>query len=472
MKEDFKNIIKQTADNHSDDINPDMIWAGIETKLGQKKKKRFAGYWIFGGFSIVAVFLIYAFLWSAEDSIVKSNSANYATTDEVNEDVVVNGVNGEVETEIESEIVGVGSSNDLENVKKEEIEFDVLKRVISNELQDGGNKISVSKSIRTIHRSSKLDDPIFDLETSIKGVGNDLSLIPLVKENRASNILNEIENRALLSISQAKSIRFDGLVVNDRHLKLANYEAFVFESPYVSDENKIVFLSGVELYSGLSFGDKSVSDADQSYVKSRNDTEQLLEQWSTGVRFDLLKVLDFQLHSGMRYAMITDRMQMVNEYKDLTEYIYVKSRLVGDAIVVIDSMVVVDSIPQNFAYTTEQYNSQRLISIPLEVSFGKTLGKFDLGLGFGVDINYQLADTHVILNQEGKASVNKVGGNWVSPSFSGALLAGYHFNDKWSITSRINFRGLSLSDHESINTLRSNYKLYGLELGLKRNFGN
>jgi len=47
MKEDFKNIIKQTADNHSDDINPDIIWSGIESKLGQKKKRRFAGYWIF-----------------------------------------------------------------------------------------------------------------------------------------------------------------------------------------------------------------------------------------------------------------------------------------------------------------------------------------------------------------------------------------------------------------------------------------
>jgi hypothetical protein len=135
-------------------------------------------------------------------------------------------------------------------------------------------------------------------------------------------------------------------------------------------------------------------------------------------------------------------------------------------------MVVNDSIPQSFAYTTEQYNSQRLISIPLEVSFGKIFNKFHWGFGFGVDVNYQLSDTHVILEESGSASVNKVGGKWVSPSFSVALLAGYHLNDKWSITSRVNFRGLTLSDHESISTLRSNYKLYGLEFGLKRSFGN
>ncbi|MEJ6615116.1 MAG: hypothetical protein QNL46_10320, partial [Saprospiraceae bacterium] len=66
MKEDFKNIIKQTVDNHSDDINPDLIWSGIESKLGQKKKRRFAGYWIFGGLSLVMAILIYAVVWSSE----------------------------------------------------------------------------------------------------------------------------------------------------------------------------------------------------------------------------------------------------------------------------------------------------------------------------------------------------------------------------------------------------------------------
>ena len=210
------------------------------------------------------------------------------------------------------------------------------------------------------------------------------------------------------------------------------------------------------------------------FLNQFHKSEQFLEQWNAGLRFDVMKIMDFKLQSGVRYSMITDRMQMVNEYSDITEYTYVKSRLIGDAIVVIDSMVVNDSIPRSFAYTTEQYNSQRLISIPLEVSFGKTFDKLDLdlGFGFGVDINYQLSDIHVILDENGEASVNKVGGKWASPSFSGALLAGYHLNDNWSITSRVNFRGLTLSDHESISTLKSNYKLYGMELGLKRNFGN
>ena len=65
MKKDLKNIIKQTADNHLDDINPDIIWNGIESKLSQKKKRRFAGYWIFGGLSLVAAMLIYAFVGSS-----------------------------------------------------------------------------------------------------------------------------------------------------------------------------------------------------------------------------------------------------------------------------------------------------------------------------------------------------------------------------------------------------------------------
>ncbi|HAV28762.1 MAG TPA: hypothetical protein DCW83_12525 [Saprospirales bacterium] len=470
MKEDFKNIIKQTADNHSDDINPDIIWSGIESKLGQKKKRRFAGYWIFGGLSLVTAILFYAFVWPSEGAMDKSNFANYASETNLDKEVISD---KEVRNEeAVNTILFDIESEEIDVIKDEEIILVKQKGADNKVVSEIKSQTVISKNNATSLVSSNLNKPILDLGVSAVEVGSNLVATQAVEESRQANIFNEIEGRESLFVAKVELLKFDGLDVNDRVIEIGSYEEFVFDSPNVGDESKVSFLSGVELYSGLSFGDKSVSDLDQTYAAARNDSEQLLEQWSAGMRLDVMKVMDFQLQSGVRYSMITDRMQMVNEYKDVTEYTYVKSRLIGDVIVVIDSLVVNDSIPQTFAYTTEQYNSQRLISIPLEVSFGKSFNKFDLGFGFGVDINYQLADTHVILDEKGKASVNKVGGKWISPSFSGALIAGYHLNDNWSITSRVNFRGLTLSDHESISTLKSNYKLYGLELGLKRNFGN
>lgn len=470
MKEDFKNIIKQTADNHSDDINPDIIWSGIESKLGQKKKRRFAGYWMFGGLSLVAAMLIYAFLWSSEGAMAKSNFGNYVSDTNLNEESIFG---EEVRSEeAVNKIVDDIENEDVEVRKNGGLILDNQNGVVNKAVSEIENQIIISKNNAANLASPNLNKPILDHDAStLEGINNLAASLAIEKSIQVTNF-NEIESREFLFVAKVELLNFDGLDVIDRAIEIENYEEFVFDSPYVGTESKISFLSGVELYSGLSFGDKSVSDLNINYAADRNNSEQFLEQWNAGLRFDVMKIMDFKLQSGVRYSMITDRMQMVNEYSDITEYTYVKYRLIGDAIVVIDSMVVNDSIPRSFAYTTEQYNSQRLISIPLEVSFGKTFDKLDLGFGFGVDINYQLSDIHVILDENGEASVNKVGGKWVSPSFSGALLAGYHLNDNWSITSRVNFRGLVFSDHESISTLKSNYKLYGMELGLKRNFGN
>lgn len=466
MKEELKHIIKQTVDNHSDDINPDMIWNGIKKKLGKKKRSRFAGYWIFGGFSLFTAFLVFAFILSIENSVDKSSALYYTDTD-----VVKDGSNEIIEKEkSQSEIGVVDRSAKIENFEIERIELNDLKKNVSNSISNIVKEVVVNKSIFSSQTSSKSNDTVIDFDNSINE--DEVLASQLVKSSNELNTLSHTENRLSVFVAKVQLLRLDEFDVEGRIIELGDYEEFVFDSPYVSSERSFKFLSGIELYSGLSTGEKTVSDVNQSYAKSRNDSEKLLEQWSAGVRFDLIKVMDFQLQSGIRYSMITDKMQMVNEYKDLTEYTYKKSRLVDGAIVVIDSMMVMDSIGRSHEYTTEQYNSQRVVSIPLEVSFGKRVGKLDLGIGFGVDINYQLSDTHVILGEDGKATVNKVGGNWVSPSFNGAFLVGYHLNDKWSITSRLNFRGLELSDHETISTLKSNYKLYGLELGLKRNFGN
>jgi len=470
MKEDLKNIIKQTADNHLDDINPDMIWSGIESKLGQKKKRRFAGYFIFGGLSLVAAMLIYAFVWSSEGAMEKSKFNNYVSEINLNSESTF-GKEARNE-EVINEIVVDIENEEIDKIQNIELIFD---NQIVDDYEvgsDSKNEIVEAKKNEIVLVSMNLDKHKSGLDVFDKEIANIFVEPQAAEENSEAIIFNKTETRDLLVMPLVEQLYFDGLDINDRVIEIENYEEFVFDSPYEGDRSKISFMSGVEFYSGLSFGDKSVSDLNLAYAVARNSSEQLLEQWNTGLRFDVMKVMDFQLHSGVRYSMITDRMQMVNEYSDLTEYTYVESRLIGDAIVVIDSMVVNDSIPQSFAYTTEQYNSQRLISIPLEVSFGKIFNKFHWGFGFGVDVNYQLSDTHVILEESGSASVNKVGGKWVSPSFSVALLAGYHLNDKWSITSRVNFRGLTLSDHESISTLRSNYKLYGLEFGLKRSFGN
>ncbi len=470
MKEDIKNIIKQTVDNHTDGINPDVIWSGIEDKLGKKKKKRFLGYWIFSGLSLITAILIYTFIWSSQDDIKTSKFVDATIDVELKQELIVEeGSQGVLE--LDKSINRIANESKIEASEKiKEIESISDNQKINNASNSIVNETNVTYNNLVDKNKYNLGLSNLDENESIEYTSNFSSVTKSVNNFVNENAVVEVRNREEYFVVKSEQLKFGKFEIEDRVVEIESHEFFAYDYPKVANENAVSLLSGLELYTGLSLGNKTVSDVDQAYADSRNSSERLLEQWNVGLRFDLLKVMDFQLQSGVRYAMITDRMQMLNEYKDLTEYTYIKSRLINDEIVVLDSMVVVvDSMDQSFAYSTEQYNSQRLITIPLEISFGKSFDKLNLGFGFGVDVNYQLADTHVILNPEGKASINKVGGKWVSPSFSGALLVGYNLNDKWSINSRINFRGLSLSDHQSISTLNSNYKLYGLELGIKMN---
>jgi len=405
MKEDLRNIIKQTADNHIDDVNPDMIWSGIENKLSQKKKKRYGGFWVFSVLSLVAAFLIYALLWSSEESNSQSSAINYAglNTSELADGLLTAQRNSE-EYVIDNEIVKskTAENENVESyvgVKENEIE-------LIDQKGEADRKINVQSNVLN---SSELQKAIIAYSRTEKSKNANSNLIPLRVENNQfeqsenvdySNLITSethsiVENDRSVSIesiltrdlfiaTQIRTINPDEFPIEERFVDDLEYEDYVFEAPYQEDERKLKFLNGIELYSGISLGSKSVTDTNQAYAQSRNDTEELLEQWNAGVRFDLVKVLDFQLQAGVNYAMITDRMRIENEYSNLEEYTYVQSRLMGDALVVIDSFVVMDSTSTPHSFVT---------------------------------------------------------------------------------------RGLTFADHESISTLRSNYNLYGLELGLKRRFG-
>ena len=502
MKEDFKNIVKNTVDNFSDEINPDLIWGGIETKMG--KKNQVSGFWIFGGLSLVVASLFFAWMYNYS---VGNPSANLVTDSNNNEvinvapkqEVVQEQKSGSIELSVDkisNDRVEATTINveDNEAVHDQPIDYKESKNINVEKVNNTKKGIIANKKVEVTNiqigsNAKKEGDKTKNIATeniskettTTKFIGSTPernSLLtepehPSFKADAASNIitLGPTEDREMsvpIDVAEIKDRNPQLFFFHKREIIVPDAKAFKSIIPRVAAENKIRVLSGIEIYGGIFYGSKTVRGIDQSYATVRNDSEKLLEQWSTGIRVNLIKLKDFKFRSGVRFSMITDRVLKANEYLDQSNYSYVTSRLDGDAIVQIDNLITSDSIPFSGTYTIEQYNSQRIISIPMEITFGKSFNKIDLGISFGVDINYQLKDTHVILDQNEKASLNRVGGKWVSPSLSAGLSAGYKINDTWSIISSVNFRQVSLSDHESISTQTSSYKLYGLELGLRK----
>lgn len=464
MKDKMKNIIKRTADNHADDIAPQLIWNGIEKKLGKKKSRKGFIWWL-GVFGFLIIALLLGLFMVNNDADINNN---------------MNASNEELSILISDQILA-GNESNIGAVTNESINETVSEKIIRNTRNVGNESKKVNSYNNAIIKSSSTIEITTEDKTRRKSnliiitnqiLTEEADNEPHVQSENKIELVSLLDKgREKLIVSRLESIFFESLETPFRPIENINQEFYSYGSLFIDNDPRIEFLSGIETFGGLFYGTKSISDPDLNYASSRNAFEEFLEQWTTGVRFDIFRVMDFHFQSGLKYSMITDKWSEINEYRDLMEYTYVKSRLVDGSLIVIDSMVVMDSLSQPITHAVEQYNSQRLISIPLDFSFVQSFNKLELGLGFGLDINYQLKDIHVIKDKNNRAIVNEVGGKFESPSFSGNLLLGYRMNDTWSLTSRASFRGLRLSDHATRASLRSNYKLFGLEIGLKRHFG-
>lgn len=475
MKEDLKNIIKQTVDNHLDDINPEMIWSGIEDKLEAKKRRRTPGFWIFSLLGLAV--LVSVLLWQMNHQEIEVENAHVARVHDENSkvstEVVPNVKNTIADQNVDQSVSANNYSKNDNNIIKNDSPLANFeqKRIVEN------NKITASETNSNFWANKIKIDNIsenvipevqkYNLYLNQNIIKTTLSNLEILdSETNNDEWIGSLE---LYRIDTKNLVAFD---IPERVISEVELDEYIYDYPANNLPKTFDFLSSLEIYSGLSYGSKTISDVNQSYAAARNSSEQILEQWNTGIKVDLIKVLDFKIESGLKYSMLTDRWNMQKDESGFVEWTYTKSKTIGGDGSVLDSLVVTDSLMQVSTRTVIQYNSQRLISIPLGVSFGRSINRFNVAIGFGIDINYQLGDRHLIQGENGLPEINRVGGKWVSPSFNGYLQAEYMINEQWAISSRVNFSGLTLKDHESITTLKSNYQLYGLQLGIKKYFGN
>ncbi len=474
MKEDIKNIIKKTAENYSDDINPDIIWNGVEKKL-ERRRKRFIAIWWFGGVMLLGVILSMLYFSNLGDSSNAENSIMplvRATSDSIQITTIESSKQKKGDTEKVEELSfnSLGNSN-LNSALSSEIissvalsDRDKFESNFKSDFDHLNILQSESKAYSEILRqedlkSNEVADKYFDFRNEYK-------------ENEIAKVLDAGWSiRKELVMSKVKYLKV-GLLDIERDLVVIDAAENFLEYSILEDEDERNYFTELEIYSGISLGNKSIETEDKAYATARNNSEKLLEQWSIGLRFKLFKYKNLKLESGIRYSMTTDKWVNENIFKDIDPYFYNRYIFENDELILQDSSVLIngiDSVGQE--YTIEQYNSQRIISIPLSISMHKSINKFDFGVGLGVYLNYHLSDTHVILSDLGRPVINRVGGKWVSPSMNGFLSTKYRFNNAWAITSRFNFQKLSLADHQSIKNLNSNYQFFGLELGLIWRFG-
>ncbi len=465
--ENLRNYINRIANQHTEPVDNDAIWAGIEQKIVKpKKERRFIPFLIWGLlFSFVSLSIL-GLYYSAKHTKSNGNDIDSKSIVSINQ-TESNNINPfskikSSKSELSTEVTKNNASTDEAKIAKFEMEknsggLEKIKNSISStqnnkrrEIQNHKSKFDFSGDSKNEPNSlTKKENSI--LESVKTSLDKQQSTFPIerrrIEPNRIPSSLNVVYKRPKIDIK-------------------AEYTLPLPMSP--KDDKNLSFLKSFSIYTQYGFGSMTIQ-GDSEYATLRNESEELLEQIRLGIESDLISLLDFTLYAGVSYVSINDKVSRDEIYYEDREITYLKSISIAPDGTEIENYATED-LPHLIRNRAIRYNSHRLVSIPIGMRFGKYFSSFYLGVGFGLDINYHLSDMHTILDSDSKLMTIPVGGRWLSPSFHTAIVVEYPISDNWYIHSKITYRNTTLENISIENDLKENYKLYGIDLGLKVQF--
>ena len=474
MNDNFNNRVKDAFENVEDDFNPELIWQGINAKMPipEKKKRRFLFWWLGGaGLSLIILFgFVYLSSFSSNKKDVIASSGDKREH---------------------------SSQQELSN------QFDQESDVIEKE------RITTDKNIIEVKNGEDLVSEIIVesqiQNTSLTHLHNDrvdVSGVNLVKKNRDNekgsfffvlDLIKEEEvkdnhqNNRINSFSASLDNSVDTNIDMSYNLNMISLESLNvllgrpdlnlnIPIPFIEPIKKTNvrnggkgFFTALELYSGISKGSKVSETSNEEYQALRNDAEKLLEQLSLGARLELVRHNNLSFWSGLKYSRITDRWLRNLEYIEdlpLTYTDYVVELPNGST----ESHFVTENVPHDVIRRLEQYNSEHIVSLPLEVRYGRHFGKWKYALGVGVELSYLLRAEHNVINFDELPIIESKNSEWLDPSVSIGLFTSYAIHEKWDVTAGLTYSSLSINNSTLVSDLNSKYALAGLQIGLTRKF--
>lgn len=464
---DLRSNINKVVNEHVEPVDSDAIWAGIERKMNRpKKNRRFIPFLIWGvclSFLVLAVVSSY-FLDDGQQSV--ANNSIPIIEHEVNDDKTKIG-DTQKEYKLpapESSIIASSNPPAKEETIKQMGDIKEPKTKWKNKDWNTVSALNSSKEDRN-SEEDKIYKPNNYIEDAIQDSGdynskNELLIKGELNSNQGGSLNGVAIERTIMKFDRIES----SLKLDFERPKVEVPGIFIMPYPKPSKTTgKFTLFNSLTAYTQYGFGSKTIPGN-----VLRSDSEELLEQLRIGLESDLVSILDFTLYGGVSYASINDRVTIEESFYEDRELDYLKT------IIIIDDVEEYEYASGSFPHLNTKrsirHNSHRLISMPIGLRFGKEFSSFQIGIGFGLDFNYYLSDTHTVLAEDGSLSSVVVGGKWVNPSLHSALTVDYPISDRWYLHSKIMYRHTSISNATAENDIQQTYKLYGIDLGMKFQF--
>lgn len=477
MNNNIEKQIKDRVSQEVDPIDPAIIWTGIESKLSDEPNKNKIPIWwfLFMGVFVASILAgVYYFTTQSDKTsqqlalVVNEESIKIQNSTEQKNNAII--IKNKLK---EDNNLFQNPSNNIKVTTTRIVEsYDDQLLVADNVKDNLIEKSVIGNSTIAQNKTSKLKNETTNTELVFTN-----KFEKLLDEISVNTIINSENNNLVQHVSpfdRKLTIPYlSSLVIapvsDNSALTNLNAEYYPWDQPLPTKESTINLLNDIELFIGVGFGDKNVSSPNQIYNNNRNNQEQLLEILNMGVRINIVKILDLQLYSGIQYSTINDSWKWNDTYIEnrLTTYVQSTTEYPGDSI---ETTTVTDTLPYIIERTVEQYNTHKIVSIPIGVSFCKDINRWQFGLGFGLDFNYKLASDGMILGEDLTPISYQNKAQWISPTYTTHLSARYYLSEHWSVSAQANFRSLSFNQNLPNITVNNQYKVYGVEMGISRRF--
>ena len=480
---DVRKHINLVANQHTEIVDNDALWAGIQAKMDKPKKRRPIFPLFIWGLSFLVITIVGISLYELSDNTIpNTQDLNQNIFSNVNENTTTNVI---PPLEIKApahEQIKLDKKLDSDEVKIVKDKNTVLEKSVNSVsyITSTNDKISIINSPspddsvhnflsnqKDFNKKITTDSPAQTPDDSVhKFLTNQKDFNKTNITDSPTQIPNELsKRRGLVKLSKINTL-LNSVLFERSKINIALIENPIPQHSF--ENNSVSFFNSLTIYTQYANGSKSIQP-NSIYADLRNQSEELLEQFRFGIESDLVNLLDFTFYGGVSYVSINNKVKSDETYYEDKEITYLESITILPDGSEIENFTTED-LPHLYNKQSVRYNSNKLISMPFGIRFGRNISKLHLSIGLGLDINYGLSDEHTIVGNDGRLTNIPVEGKLFTPSLHTTFTIEYPIFDKWYFHSKVMYRSISLNHTSLENNWEEKYKLYGLDLGLKIKF--
>ena len=392
-KDEFKNMHE-----YQSEIDAAGIWAAIEPEvdaLNKKRKKRrgfIFWFWSVGIFCLMAgsaYWIINEVVNKTENHVVAVKNSHFKVENDECEEREGQELN------FKNQIPN--SNTEKINAKKQSKNSNFQQASLSN--TKNGNElnkeVTTTASIVAKTKPVGIKNPKKQQEKAIK------KTIGLIKEEPNAIFPIKRLGDTYESIPQIPMIPFADLILKNELILNPKQQQFTsIKRATEGDKGNRNFVFSIKLQSGLSFVSRQLrakSEATQTLLQLRENTESILEAHHYGIQLVTTHQSGFSLNFGINQTTIAERfdyLKIISDTSTITGVKIIYTELSGELTDIYDTIPLISTT----TITKKIYNSYKLLDLPILLGYSRKWKNWQIGASAGVFVNLSLQTEGKIMN--------------------------------------------------------------------------